>query len=103
MSSGDTVLEAAADYMEDHGWTRGQFERRGRVCLRGAISLVPRGGISVSGAITKLERYLHLNYMQDHIPSQGDIIVNFNDDRCKSKKQAVRILREAASWEECAQ
>ena len=31
------LLDTAADYIEEHGWTRGAYRRRGRVCLNEAL------------------------------------------------------------------
>ena len=36
------VCLAAADYIEAHGWTRGEYVRHGRVCLHGALKAVEK-------------------------------------------------------------
>jgi hypothetical protein len=88
-------LERAADYMQAHGWTRGTYEHRGRVCLLGALTIgIKRAQgwtIDTIAAQDHLRLYLMTTYHRS--------VVGFNDDECRSKRQAVQTLREAAHWQ----
>jgi hypothetical protein len=89
-----TALDAAADYMHEHGWARRELETDdGRVCLLGAI----REAVIYDDMPYAQER-LRL-YLCDVSGDAWTSIPSFNDTVCKTKQEAVMTLRAAARWE----
>jgi hypothetical protein len=85
-------LERAADYIEVHGWTRGGWEKRGRVCLLGALE----------HTVPHPERHIAAEHLRQYVSALIDgwiSVPNYNDRLCKSKQEAMRTLRAAAHWQ----
>lgn len=93
-----SILEAAADYMEVHGWTKGVSENAlGEVCVQGAIW---RGvGVNMH-AHPGYDRNLHrlFKVAEKTLCKAMDTTATaaWNDLICKSKYEAVDALRLAA-------
>lgn len=94
------ALYAAADYMQEHGWTRGELvSADGKVCLLGALSVALSGSTSfvhppLPGTYdcrTYNIAYLVLQRLTGHRPDA------WNDTRCNSTEEAVKMLRKAAT------
>jgi hypothetical protein len=77
-----TILNAAADYIDEHGWCRFYYEKYGRVCVTGALRVV--AGHNRHQAILYLGQYL------------GKNLLTWNDAVCKSSGEASAMLRKAA-------
>lgn len=85
------VLNRAADYIEAHGWTRGAYDRDGRVCLLGAISKARSSASTperLAGTLACMEA-LHRT-----IGCRGTL-TRWNDAQ-KSRKPVIAALRAAA-------
>jgi len=80
-------LRAAAAYMREHGWCRGETaDDLGRVCLLGAL-------MKTENMVASQVSSLQLRKLIDvSIPCWNDLI-------CKSKEQAVAMLEAAAEME----
>jgi hypothetical protein len=88
------VLWSAADYMDEHGWYgHGALGPKGEVCMVSAISKA-YGVEQIFGPVRD-EAY---ERVRKHLGVRG--IVNWNDEVCRSKEQAVAALRGAALQEE---
>ena len=82
------MLMDAADYMERHGWCRYQWKNAdGAVCFRGALREVNAS----ASAHEKLATFLGVS---------PTIIGDWHDAFCRSKDEAVGILRAAATCRE---
>jgi hypothetical protein len=81
----DRIITVAADYLQAHGWCQqGYQDCEGRVCILGAIRhQTARCGHMFVKVVERIETKHGIN------------IVSFNDDQCKSKKQALAFMRAA--------
>ena len=87
------VCSKAADYIEQHGWTRGTYEQRGRVCLLGALDAVsppyehlgPAFESDNLKARNQLRQYLKVNKLH-----------KWNDAQ-KSRTPVLKALRAVAA------
>lgn len=99
------ILLAAAAVIERRGWTRKTYVDYGnRVCALGGLQSVQFGHPGRLGnsnaypmrhyqkALARFQAHLRRTYPY---PQPTDI-VDWNDYRCKSKREAVNALREAA-------
>ncbi len=78
------ALYAAADYIREHGWTRGTFsDNAGRVCMIGAIDRTTARAGHVAACMALANTI-------------GDNIVVFNDYHCESGDDAIAALEIAA-------
>lgn len=94
MTDTSTLINAAADYIEQHGWTRGSYERHGRVCMLGALCYVDLDNNGVYPAEKIIERViLARGFTTD--PDKR-VITNWNDEQ-KDRRVVIRVLREAAA------
>jgi hypothetical protein len=85
------LLLAAADYIEEHGWTQDVFQDSdGAVCLHGAINRVALSPALKQPAIDRLERYLSVGCKQRRDS------MTWNDDGRRTKAQVLAALRGAA-------
>jgi hypothetical protein len=91
------VLLSAADYMDQHGWC--QYLSRngdGNVCIQGAIEAMQRIDASQQNisfqALCRLNEHLKRTEPSFAMSAPSE----WNDNRCRSKEQAVAALREAA-------
>jgi hypothetical protein len=90
-----SILEAAADYMEVHGWTQGVSENSsGEVCVHGAIMrgagvAITYGDMDLQPLLFEAERIFGkvVRYRRVH---------EWNDIVCESKYEAIEALRLAA-------
>lgn len=71
-----------SEVLEKGGWTRGDYSNRGRHCMMGAIF----DADEVEGVEDALVSYIHSEYRTS--------IVDWNDERCKSGKEAIAVMRE---------
>lgn len=85
------VLEAAADYIEIHGWTRRSLNVFNRVCTVGAIYKVTGTQAHRMPPDKANRAYKAMNNFL------GQDVVNWNDGDAESGKQVVRTLRTAAA------
>ena len=79
-------LLATADYIEEHGWTRGTFEYRGRCCVHGALNIVAIGEFTRVPAVKLLSKYLNIDHYR---------LADWND-ACTHRSQVLKALRAAA-------
>ncbi len=86
LSADGRKLWKAADYMEEHGWARGQYKSRGAVCLIGAI-------LMANYRISNMEAH---DLTARHFSSCNESVVYWNDNIAKDKEQVVAKLREMA-------
>jgi hypothetical protein len=88
-------LDACADYIEEHGWTRGSYEYKGRVCAIGAMKKITGDDwISYRAIGRAMDRYICL---QENVPVEmGVYIDQWNDDQ-KSRKSVIKAFRGAAA------
>lgn len=93
-------LNAAAKYMEDHGYCKGtEMDSRGRVCAYGAINEVMKkdGSLLCENVCYAFSDYLKENYGRSVGPDTGRYaIFSFNDARSRRGKDVVAALRAAA-------
>lgn len=101
----DTVSEtlfAAARYIDEHGWTRGVgVNDLGEVCLYGALACVTKDTnelrlFTLPTSAAHLANFIRIERLQ----GQFTTIFNFNDSVLESKEEAVKLLMEAAEWED---
>ena len=105
------TLDAAADYLEQHGWCRGTLkDDSGRVCLVGSLLAVTghwnetdkhfviKGNGDARFRIAKAELCDYLGFMphEDEFEN-GDILVEFNDKPERTSEDVVTTLRKAAT------
>ncbi len=83
------VLDDAADYIEQHGWTRNRMQVFGRVCSVGAIAKIDMGsgGQAAQTALT--------GYLSDLLGEEISI-VRWNDGRAKNTVEVLDTFRGAA-------
>lgn len=85
------ALEAAADYIETHGWTQGaSIDGLGRVCASGAIN---RGGECKAVVHNALREYL---IESDAIGYYTGSIMTWNDAPGRTQQDVTDGLRKAA-------
>ncbi len=83
------ILDKAADYIRDHGWTTRRYENDyGEVCILGALRNV--NGYLNSSAEEAVEAELAL---ERHV---GNAVAHFNDKRGNTKRKVLATLRKAA-------
>lgn len=105
MMKNSEIAEAAAEYMEEHGWTRGVYRRLdGRVCLLGALRQV-HPPISLycenifSDPDNVIAEILGPVLPDSCSPSQlGERVFHLNDHMLNSKDQALTVLTNAAKY-----
>lgn len=92
------TLEAAADYIDTHGWTRGRMNVYNRVCSLGAIDKVtkPRNSRRSITSIRAIRAFAQFIKPGGRGDSQD--IVHYNDRVAKNGKEVSRKMREAAAW-----
>lgn len=84
------VFIRASKILEKKGWIRHYFENdKGACCLAGALDKA--GGDRVPGLWQRCTQYL----TQVTDPKTG--FVDWNDNKCKSKTQAISKLKQAAA------
>lgn len=82
----------AADYIEQHGWTRGSMECNGRVCIMGALRAVAFGDPhKTSGRNFKTYDEVYSELVKELRQSP----VRFNDSIAKSGRAVIARLRSA--------
>jgi hypothetical protein len=77
-----TMLNATADYIDEHGWCRLAYEKGEQVCIVGALRII--GGSRRRPAFLYLGKYLKAHP------------IRWNDRVCKDGSEASAMLREAA-------
>lgn len=88
------VLTAAADLLEEKGWTRKVAEdSQGRHCLVGALFQVILNLPPNNGSIY----YDALEAVQQRLP--GGRVVNWNDNPGRTAEQVIALLRRVAAEE----
>jgi hypothetical protein len=93
------TLVAAAQYMDEHGWTRGvSVDHLGRVCMGGAIKMVTDDDELVS--LFSSEYYKAWTHLVDYALNLGGVSpVVYNDRILKTKEETVKFMMAAAEWE----
>jgi hypothetical protein len=82
----DTVLQQAADYLEQHGWIQGGHGNHGGPrCVEGAILSVLGNHLYVSTA-----EAVHRLRLEVHTPLP---LVRWNDQRGRSQAEVIAALR----------
>ena len=72
------IAHKAADYIEKHGWTQGEYEREdGAVCLAGAISRVALGA--------------RVHDLDDLVPDS--CVIQWQDRPGRTKDEVLALLR----------
>jgi hypothetical protein len=96
-------LEAAADYIEEHGWVRVELEHAGRVCLVGSLFKTLPGRPEHDVAIIEAEEPLRfvaseLGIGTDGVPRSRwwTEVVRWNEEVAKNTVEVVDTLRWAA-------
>jgi len=80
------VLDAAADYIDQHGWTQGVFDDdEGHVCVREAINRT---------APSILDAFRAASALMDAV---GDGATNWNDADGRTQDEVTAKLREVAA------
>lgn len=98
------LLERAADLIEEHGWTRREFQSNtGCLCVMGAIGLAWDGVPSASLVLGTLSstKYQAVRALAAEIaPLRYDFpantVTSWNDGSAKSKRQVASYMRRAA-------
>ena len=86
MSPGE-ILNAAADAIEEHGWTQGRFgTQHVGFCAMGAMR-------HVSGLSTVIEESAAYDLLRAHVGSTS----YWNDEPGRTKEQVVTVLRKVAA------
>jgi len=90
------LIDAAADYIETHGWARKRAQNaQGGVCAIGALRMAQFGDANVEKADTaywSAEDALSLE-----VRNLGfDGIAQFNDFGARDKRRVVRLMRRVA-------
>ena len=85
------ILNAAADYIEEHGWCQYALVMSGRVCMLGAVNAAICGDPAGGGDMLPFEVTDML-----HRATGSASLSSWNDARERTKEQVVRALREAA-------
>jgi hypothetical protein len=101
-----TDLEAAADYIDDHGWTQGMLENQdGQVCLRGAIAHICQHNSSLYVSEMKILNRQELNavvavqnYLDTGLNPYRSTATNWNDQRGRTADDVTAALRKAAVY-----
>jgi hypothetical protein len=87
------VLNAAADLLEEKGWTQKVAEdSQGRHCLVGALDYAAR---DLPGAVKTFDDALEA--VQQRLP--GGWVVNWNDTPGRTAEQVIALLRRVAAEE----
>lgn len=86
------IIYDVADYIDRNGWCQGAYSRYGEVCILGGFTATL--GICHIPAIERIARFLSKSVATGIISVTG--IVDWNDHICKSKEEAVNMLRQAA-------
>lgn len=84
------VLNAAADYIEEHGWCQHALQFEGRVCVFGAINAATCGD---PGSLDALAPDIIVR-LRDTTGTCN--IASWNDARHRTKEQVIWALRKAA-------
>lgn len=79
----EAVCLVAADYIEEHGWTRKAFRRSGRVCMQGGLLAVNQDNDL---------HYQALGLIADVVGTQ--MTIAWNDEQ-KSRRPVLAALRKA--------
>jgi len=80
-------LTKARQYVAE-GWTRGEFEKDGRVCAFGALNKAVHGSATASSGVGVLA-----DLFEKYIPGGG--IISVWNDRQKSKKPVLAVFDKA--------
>lgn len=100
------ILNDAANYIESHGWIKGQYEKypEGPCCVMGALYRVMNVDVGEC-----LSSSLDLQYVVDYLDKYLELyniaefhgIVSFNDDLDTTKSEVITFLRDAANdWKD---
>lgn len=96
------VFDRAAEILEEHGWTRGDFFVAGQgYCVVGALARA-RGEQKMTDLRTGASVYLHLARTLNIAPADpaGVILPTWNDERGRTAAEVIAALREAGkTWE----
>lgn len=102
------ILEAAAGLMEKHGWCRTLIRNeQHQVCLLGSIILSYPSFLSILESKTAEHFLAEEIFAQTGIeppsPIKASLIPYWNDLHCRSKEEAVEMLRMAAKRAKAAE
>jgi hypothetical protein len=92
------ILEASADYMEVHGWTRLEaISENGEVCMYGAFYEVTNS-LPENSLSEYMDAYNQIReaYACLYKALEGYQIAEWNDHVCASKYEAIDMFRRAA-------
>lgn len=89
------VLAAAADYIDEHGWMRGDFcDKQGRVCVRGALYAVVTGSPDPRSLFEPDEL---VNWATVELDQSVDGLIEvWNDTEGRTARDVTDLLRQLA-------
>lgn len=92
-------LNAAADYIEEHGWCQNAYEDdNGGVCASGALREVGRQAFGPGGVgMFSVPYRLALTVVGRKLPA---MLCDWNDEPGRTKEEVVAMFREAAKQAE---
>lgn len=103
------ILNRAADYLELHGWIRGKLVTErvgGPTCLLGAVGratwgddAMPNNNCDLTWYNTPASRRINATLKSlGYSVVEGGFPSGWNDNTCRSKEDAVAVLRLAAEY-----
>lgn len=96
-----TIIKSAVSIIESDGWMQGALTENsghGRHCVIGAVLLAARkyGLFQLKSAETELDDILR--FLQD--ACGGEFVTKWNDEKGRTQKQVVKMMRKAAAYAE---